>query len=143
MASEDARVKTGDELKYLCSRCNLELWHTVLAVVNNQPARVRCNTCRSERNYRQPKLSHTPVRKTVSEERAKIRGSHPDLYQQKLKANLMKTPKPYRIDAEFDLEDVIEHVKFGRGVVLKLVHPDRMDVLFQDETRTLMRRASS
>lgn len=55
----------------------------------------------------------------------------------------MKSPKTYRADQPFDESDVIDHVKFGRGVVLKLVHPDRMDVIFQDETRTLIRKAVS
>lgn len=143
LASEDGPMKVGQEIKYLCSRCDLELWHTVLAVVNNQPARLKCNTCKSERNYRAPKSSDAPTRRaSVSEERAKIRGSHPELYQQKLRETVMKSPKAYRIDEAFEADDVIDHVKFGRGVVLKLVHPDRMDVLFQDETRTLMRKSS-
>lgn len=136
-------VKAGSEIKYFCSKCDLELWHTVVAVVGGQPARVRCNTCKSERNYKAPKLESSTPRTPRAISRPKVQGSHPDFYQQKLRDNLMKTPVPYRADKDFLADDVIDHVKFGRGIVLKLVHPDRMDVLFQDEMRTLVRKPTS
>ncbi len=131
--------KAGSEIKYHCPRCELDLWHTVIAVTGGQPARVRCNTCKSERNYKAPRLSggsDRPTPRAIT--RTKVVGAHPDLYQQKLRALVMKSPKPYRIDAAFEVDDLIDHIKFGRGVVLKLIHPDRMDVLFQDESRTLV-----
>ena len=136
------KVNAGSEILYACSRCGLDLWHTVLAVVNQTPVRVRCNTCRSERNYRAPKPERVLADRPRRELRPKASGSHPDFYQQKLQQTLMKTPKNYRIDIVCEVDDVIDHVKFGRGVVLKIVHPDRMDVLFQDETRTLVRAPS-
>ena len=129
-------VKAGSEIKYQCPLCDLELWHTVVAIVGKQPARIRCNTCKSERNYKAPKLES-------SSRSSKLQGSHPDFYQQKLRENVMKTVKSYRADSEFAAEDVVDHIKFGRGIVLKLVHPDRINVLFQDEMRTLVRKPTA
>lgn len=137
-----AKMSAGAYVKYHCSKCDLELGHTVVAMMGSEPARVRCNTCKSERNYRQTKRltkvldSETPVR----EARPKL--AQPDLYRAKLKEFADRTPKKYRIDIEVFENDQIDHPKFGIGIILKLIHPDRMDVLFQDENRVLMRRAS-
>ena len=133
------KASAGKEIKHYCNRCGLDLWHTVVAVVGGIPARVKCNTCKGERNYKNPALA-TKTR-TEAPVRPRLSGSNPDLYQQKLKENLMKNVISYRADQSFAENDVLDHPTFGRGIVLKLVFPDRMDVLFQDETRTLVRKS--
>lgn len=130
------KTKVGSDIKYLCPRCNLELAHTVLAMMNGEPARIRCNTCKSERNYRRSKDVERVL--IPSQPRPKI--SAPDIYQAKLRENAAKTPRPYRIDETFEVNDVVMHSKFGKGVVTKILYPDRAEILFQDEMRTLMCR---
>lgn len=130
------KIAVGSDVVYHCSRCSLDLGHTVVAMVGNQPARVRCNTCKSERNFRQKKTVDAILKSFAP--RPKI--IRPDLYQEKIQANLMKNTKPYRTDASFELDDVIEHKVFGKGVVIKVVFPDRVEVLFKDQSRVLMCR---
>jgi len=139
--SSQSKASAGKEIKHYCNRCGLDLWHTVIAVVNGLPARVRCNTCKGERNYKNPVTALKA--KAAAPSRPRVTGSNPDLYQKKLQENLMKTIMPYRADQTFAENDVIDHPSFGRGVVLKLIFPDRMDVLFQDETKTLVRKSAS
>jgi len=134
MSQNQARV--GGDIKQLCSRCNLELTHTVLAVVGNTPARIRCNTCRSERNYKAPKLQ--TILRSPREPRAKV--SDEGLYQRKLKENATKPEKAYRIDAELAANDLVNHSVFGRGVVLKTIPPDRAEILFKEQSRVLVCR---
>lgn len=133
------KVEVGSDILYHCNRCGLKLAHKVLAIVNHQPARIRCNTCKSERNYRLPSLKkeRTPVRKR----RTGI--ASPELYQKKMKESLMKTSKIYRMDMEVENGDIIQHPKFGKGVVSKLIPPDRMEVLFPSETKVLVCRCIS
>lgn len=127
------KISVGSDIKYFCTRCQLELGHTVLAMMSGEPARVRCNTCRSERNYRAKKAVETILRSNTP--RPKI--VRPDLFHQKLQASLMKTPKTYRIDQSFEMDDVVQHPSFGKGVVIKLSYPDRVEILFQDQSRVL------
>lgn len=138
-----AKLKVGSDIVYYCNRCALDLGHTILAMVGGEPARVRCNTCRSERNYRQKARLSKVLDSSDSPSRGVSRPkvSAPEEYRVMLHANADKTPVTYRIDIAFQEKDVLDHPKFGRGVVMKLIHPDRMDVLFQDEARTLMRKA--
>lgn len=127
-------VQVGSEIKYRCPKCDLDLWHTVLAMMGREPARIRCNTCKSERNYRAPRTM-----KTASAQANSVRRNvpAPELYQQKLQAALMKTPIAYRMDIKVEVGDVVDHKSFGRGIVLKTIPPDRMEIIFQDETKVL------
>jgi hypothetical protein len=136
------KLQVGSEVKYYCSKCSLELAHTVLAMVGGEPVRVRCNTCRSERNYRGAKRLTSVLDSEASTRAARPKLHQPDMYRAKLKEFADRTPKTYRIDIEVVENDVIDHPKFGRGIVTKLIHPDRMDILFQDENRVLMRKSS-
>jgi len=135
-------LKVGGDIKYFCSRCNLELGHRILAMVGAEPARVRCNTCYSERNYRVAKRK-APTGTEREKERPSARKlKDPDFYKQKIQGALMNTPKPYRIDVQAATGDVIDHKTFGRGVVLKTIPPDRMEIIFQDEVKVLACKAS-
>ena len=45
-------LKVGEDIDAWCTRCKMSLGHTILAIVSGRPARVRCNTCQGEHNYR-------------------------------------------------------------------------------------------
>ena len=133
------QIRAGGEFKQLCSRCNLELTHTILAVIGDTPARIRCNTCKSERNYKAPKLA--TILRTPWESRPPV--SDEAIYQRKLKENATKSEKKYRIDVELSANDLVDHSVFGRGVVLKTIPPDRAEILFKDHARVLVCRCKS
>lgn len=132
-------LKVGGDILYFCNRCQLKLAHTILAMVAQQPARVRCNTCKSERNYRAAK---TQAHKIERRQRTlKSSDSIEKLYHAKLQAALMNTPKKYSLNVEAATNDLIDHPKFGRGIVLKTIPPDRMEILFPDGLKVLTCKA--
>src|SRR5215475_1176125 len=47
-----ATYRVGGEVDATCTRCRMELAHTILAMVGQKIARVRCNTCGSDHVYR-------------------------------------------------------------------------------------------
>lgn len=56
VAKKDSTSRVGKDVVAYCSRCKLNLSHTIItASAQNKPERVRCNTCKSERTYRAPK----------------------------------------------------------------------------------------
>lgn len=138
--SQTSALKVGGDIKYHCPRCDLVLAHTIIAMAGREPARIRCNTCKSERNYRAPKperVKTEPLRRT----RAPI--SDEGLYNQKLKETALQNSKKYRIDEILKTNDVVEHPTFGRGVVMKTIFPDRVEILFKDQSRVLMAKVES
>lgn len=43
-----------------------------------------------------------------------------------------KVPKTYAMDQPYLLDDHVDHRLFGVGLVVSLVHPDKINVFFQD-----------
>ena len=52
---EGEEVRLGDLIDDHCSRCRMLTDHSVVAVVNNEAAMVRCRTCDYEHKYRKGK----------------------------------------------------------------------------------------
>ena len=136
-------LSTGSEILYDCPRCSLKLGHTILAMVGSQPARIRCNTCKSERNYRRKSPVRRENRSAPAIERKRSGATDAAFYNELLKKSFDKTPKDYRATNPFEKGDVLQHVNFGKGVVSKLIFPDRMEVVFPDEIRVLVRAVDS
>ena len=45
--------------------------------------------------------------------------------------------RPYAMNESFAVGDVIDHPKFGSGVVQEIFPPDKMQILFRDGTKML------
>jgi hypothetical protein len=44
--------RLGDDLDDYCVRCKRIMNHSVVSVINAEPAKVRCRTCHSDHDYR-------------------------------------------------------------------------------------------
>lgn len=44
--------RLGDDIDDFCVRCKRIMNHSIVSVVNGQPAKVRCRTCHSDHDYR-------------------------------------------------------------------------------------------
>lgn len=54
-------IRPGDDLDAYCTRCKIDLTHTVLTLASeNVPERMRCNTCGSEHRYLPERSSSSP-----------------------------------------------------------------------------------
>lgn len=49
------------------------------------------------------------------------------------------TAKPYTLDGLYEEGEKVEHRSFGLGMVKKLIAPDKMEVLFEDELKVMIR----
>jgi len=47
-----SETRLGDIIDDYCSRCRLLTNHSVMALVNGEPAKVTCRTCYNEHNFR-------------------------------------------------------------------------------------------
>ena len=44
--------RLGDDIDDFCVRCKRVMNHSIVSVLNGQPAKVRCRTCHSDHDYR-------------------------------------------------------------------------------------------
>jgi hypothetical protein len=129
-------IKVGGEVDALCSKCELTLAHTVIAMVGDKPAKVKCNTCKGEHKYR-------PLAVVATGSVAKKKASRPPREKkveatfEELLAAHKRPPVPYSLKRRFVVDDVVDHPTFGLGFV-SAVRIDKIDVTFRAEPRVLV-----
>jgi hypothetical protein len=62
-----ANVRLGDDIDDYCVKCKRIMNHSVVSLMNDEPAKVRCRTCHSDHDYRheQPPPPKTDARKAA------------------------------------------------------------------------------
>lgn len=134
-----SQLTVGKDVLSYCSKCKLNLGHTIVAMKDSvHIAKVKCNTCNTMHAYKDPstsaKSSKTRTRKTSDAPSKVVNIS--DLWMEKM-SNSKKKSMPYAMDGKFNVGDVIDHSKFGPGIVEKVVD-DKIDVIFRHEIKTLV-----
>lgn len=134
-----SQLTVGKDVLSYCSKCKLNLSHMIVAMKDSvHIAKVKCNTCNTMHAYKDPstsaKASKTRTRKTSAAPSKVVNVS--DLWMEKM-SNSKKKSMPYAMDGKFNVGDVIDHVKFGPGIVEKVVD-DKIDVIFRHEIKTLV-----
>lgn len=133
-----SQLTVGKDVLSYCTKCKLNLGHTIVAMKDSKHiAKVKCNTCLTIHAYKDPSTSSqskTRTRKTADKPSKVVSVS--DLWMEKM-SNTKKKSMPYAMDGKFHEGDIIDHVKFGPGIVEKVVD-DKIEVIFRHEIKTLV-----
>lgn len=132
-------IRVGGEVDAHCNKCDLNLAHTIIAMVGTAIKRVKCNTCNSDHMFRgvqplQKAASFAAPRKTtarVPKSEVKVIG-----FDELLKGKDLTKAKKYSIKETFKVDDVVDHPTFGFGIV-SAVRVDKVDITFKSDVKTL------
>lgn len=126
-----------------CKKCGEERYHTVIAHTTATSAKMKCEICGATKTYKIGAAAAKPKRvpgaaKAAREATAKAAKAtaHKTEYD-KLVADSDQTSKKYNMKAKFDLNDKVDHPKFGVGII-RLSLQDKIEVVFEDEVRSLV-----
>jgi hypothetical protein len=127
----------------VCKKCDAERYHIVLAHTTATSAKVECEICHSKKTFKlagskpsKPKAvtgAAATKRAAAAETR---KNAHSKEYGE-LIASAEGDAETYSMKAKFAMNQVIKHPKFGMGVI-KSSLPDKVEVMFEDEVRTLV-----
>ncbi len=138
--------RVGGDVDAFCTKCRMILGHTVLAMVGDKIARVRCNTCQGEHAYKGGPPGATgktgaarasgggrsaPIPKTAREKAVE----RP--FEELFAGKDASAQKPYAPKTRFAEGDVLSHPTFGLGLVQASRH-DKIDVAFKSGVKTLV-----
>ncbi|MCK5073736.1 MAG: hypothetical protein KAQ98_09950 [Bacteriovoracaceae bacterium] len=130
-------IGVGKEVLSYCTKCKLTLSHIIVSMKNDSTiGKVKCNTCEAVHAYKDPSKVKAKSKK------AKSRKSSPgdsvaDIWMQAINKSTAKS-QDYSMKRKFLKGDIINHSKFGPGVVDKLIDNDKVQVIFRHNIRTLM-----
>jgi len=128
----------GADVESICSKCG-DVWHVVVAKVEDKIAKVQCKQCNTVHRHRPPgggAAEPLPrARPTTRSPRRMPRRVEPP--KPAVPPDLTKPARDYRPAEAFEVGERIVHVKFGEGVVQGSPGPGRIEVVFTDGPRVL------
>ena len=140
-------IRVGGEIDAVCTRCRMVTNHRIVAMVDGLVKRVICLTCDSQHNYHQPPgEKKQAAAKTMRVSREMKKTSAPSggarvfaqwmKNKEEMNAN-ERVPVPYNFRETFEPGQPIDHPKFGLGFVQKIIPPNKMEVMFETDVKTL------
>jgi hypothetical protein len=131
--------KVGGDILSFCSRCKMELAHVIVSMVDGNPAKVICKTCKSEHKHRKNAGVKTPrASKGVARPATKTQVIRAAEYWEKKVREAKRVPRPYNVQETYAAGDVVEHSKFGPGYVDEVKGNGKIQVFFRDGEKLLI-----
>ena len=121
-------LTVGDPIECRCTKCRRITNHTIVAMANESPAKVACNTCQGEHKYRAPAVRKKPVSRRTIDPRIAEREQWENL-QSSVEE---KKAVAYTMTTAFKVGSVMKHPVFGLGFVQTFLGPGKVEVLFED-----------
>lgn len=141
-------VRVAEEVLAYCNKCKMDLGATVVAMRGDQVLRVQCRTCRGERAYKAPKGVNDPKKapapKTPSTRAARgTSGERADhsVGAEWRKEMLIRKDRPlntYNARVQVAVGDRLAHPTFGEGIIMKVIHPNKAEILFEMDLKVLI-----
>ncbi|WP_020677647.1 hypothetical protein [Geopsychrobacter electrodiphilus] len=133
-------LSAGDYIAAKCSKCAQETNHTIVAMVEDTPVKVKCNICSSEHKFRKPAAAKKPaVAKKPATRRAKADplAAERQKWQDLESSFNSNAALAYSMEQTYKLRALINHPTFGLGQVQVLTGTRKMQVLFADGAKVL------
>lgn len=148
------KPSAGGEIDAYCTKCKMDLNHRIVAMVGETVKTVECLTCRGTHMYRKPKAAAEAAKAAAGEKRAsKAPGARSaaaretaavraerelrDSWERSIAGQPASAFRPYRVFEVFNAGDLVRHTKFGDGVIARVIDRMKIEVLFQEGSKTL------
>lgn len=136
-------IRTGGEIDAFCGKCELNLAHTIIAMVGPKVVKVKCNTCGSDHQYRgvQPLVKATsfaaPKKPSSGAAKTPKAAVVTVSWDDQFKGKDLTKAKKYSPRETFVVDEVVDHPTFGLGLV-RAVRGDKIEVGFKQEDKVLV-----
>ena len=126
-------LKPADEVTSWCTKCREMRLHKVKVVPPGRVARVICITCDGEHNYRP-----NPPNSRRAGAGQKAKASEPNPWKELTTDINPDKVREYKISERFWEGDLIQHRKYGLGVVSEMLDVSKMIVWFENGKKIMV-----
>jgi hypothetical protein len=130
--------KVGGDALAWCGKCKMELAHVIVAMVDTQPARVICKTCKSPHNYKRQGGASAVKRSSSKSSAPKTTVRASEYWEQKMAEKKSESFVPYDVKKTFQKGSLIQHTLFGVGVVEEVRSSTKIMVIFRVGEKVLV-----
>ncbi len=133
-----SQLGVGKEVLSYCNKCKLTLAHLIVTMKSDTTiGKVQCKTCQGTHAYKDPSAVKASKTRRGKKTKASTKDSISDIWMEKVASSSSKSQK-YNIKTKFELGDIIDHPKFGPGIIEKLIDADKIQVIFRHDIKTLI-----
>ena len=133
-----SELGVGKDIISHCNKCKLALAHTIVTMKDEKtPHKVECNTCKGTHNFKDPTAK--TIKKVTAGRKKTTRKTVPnsEVWKKALEES-PKSPQSYSPKTVFEKGDVIDHPKFGQGIIERCFDKNKIEVLFQNDIKILV-----
>ena len=127
-------VDVGQDIDSYCNKCKRVLAHVIIAMKDVKPGRVECKTCNGAHAY---KATAPKKRGAATAETKKINALLVE-YKNAMAGKDISQARRYKISESFEPDDIMDHKKFGVGLVSRVLVDSKIEVVFNDGTKVLV-----
>jgi hypothetical protein len=130
---QSTELLPGDQIEARCTKCRKNTQHTIITLVEAEPAQVECSACTRQHAFR-------PA--TLPKKAAMRRAIDPKAAEQKEWQTLRPSLKSeratdYSMTDAYKTNSLMNHPVFGLGVVQRVVGTRKIEVLFEEGKKTM------
>lgn len=133
-------LSVDDVVKARCPVCGEVQNHTVIKMVDEKTARIRCNACCTTGLYngKTPAKAGKNARKApVSRKAREAQAAKERETWVALQPGMEEKAVVYSMTGTYHVRDVVQHGSFGLGLVTREVGPHKIEVLFEEGKKLL------
>jgi len=135
--------KVSEDIVAYCTTCKLDLAHVIVAFDGEKVKKVLCKTCNKEHVYKAPKGGKVPSKKKKTTANSKKKTISPLEEWERAMEQAKDAPiRVYAQDGSFREGEKVDHGSFGQGLITKLIQPNKMEVIFEEGTKLMIRGSS-
>ena len=135
--------QVSEDIVAYCTSCKLDLAHVIVALDGEKVKKVLCKTCNKEHVYKAPKEGKVPSKKKKTTANSKKKTISPLEEWERAMEQAKDAPiRVYAQDGSFAEGEKVDHSTFGLGLITKLIQPNKMEVIFEEGAKLMIRRSS-
>jgi len=135
--------QVSEDIVAYCTSCKLDLAHVIVALDGEKVKKVLCKTCNKEHVYKDPKEGKVLSKKKKTTANSKKKKMSPFEEWEMVMGQAKDAPiKVYAQDGSFGEGEKVNHNTFGQGLITKLIKPNKMEVIFKEGTKFMIRGSS-
>ena len=128
----------GGDVNAWCTKCKLELTHSIIGMLDDLPKKVKCNTCGGRHNYRLKPGTKSAGKTIKTTRKTKTESSNLASYESHFKGFDLSQATNYVMESSFTKDEVIDHPHFGVGIVVSVVNSKKIEILFKEGPKLLV-----
>lgn len=133
----DKKYEIADQIEARCTKCRRNTNHTIIAIVDEVPVKVQCNTCTREHKYRPPTVPKTKAAGTTTTKTAAYKSAERKKWELNCSECDTSSAKSYSMTGSFKVDTLMNHPTFGIGLVTRVTVAQKVEVLFESGSKLL------